>query len=121
MLEGISQTAVNTLKDAGYTNIKHFKTALDSEQLKEELKGVRMLGIRSRTKLTEDVLKHGDRLIAVGCFSVGTNQVELDAATKLGVPVFNAPFSNTRSVAELTICRDCDAVQTYFPKIVWCA
>ena len=116
LLEGISQTAVNTLKDAGYTNIKHFKTALDSEQLKEELKGVRMLGIRSRTKLTEDVLKHGDRLIAVGCFSVGTNQVELDAATKLGVPVFNAPFSNTRSVAELTIAEIVMLFRRIFPR-----
>ena len=70
---------------------------------KEAIKGVHLLGIRSRTQLTPDVLAAADRLIAVGCFCVGTNQVDLDAARRSGVPVFNAPFSNTRSVAELVI------------------
>ena len=116
LLEGISQTAIDTLKNAGYTNVKHFKTALDGEQLKQELKGVRMLGIRSRTKLTQDILQHADRLIAVGCFSVGTNQVQLDAATTIGVPVFNAPFSNTRSVAELTIAEIVMLFRRIFPR-----
>ena len=62
-----------------------------------------LLGIRSRTQITADVLEAADRLIAIGCFSVGTNQVDIDAARRSGIPVFNAPFSNTRSVAELVI------------------
>ncbi len=116
LLEGISQTAINTLKNAGYTNIIHHKTALSPEQLKEELKGVRMLGIRSRTKITPDILENADRLVAIGCFSVGTNQVNLNAATTYGIPVFNAPFSNTRSVAELTIAEIVMLFRRIFPK-----
>ncbi len=77
--------------------------ALGGNELKEALKGVHILGIRSRTQITQDVLDAADRLIAIGCFSVGTNQVDIDAARRSGIPVFNAPFSNTRSVAELVI------------------
>ncbi len=116
LLEGISQTAVDTLKGAGYSNITHLKTALDADELKDALKGIRMVGIRSRTKLTAEVLKAADRLIAVGCFSVGTNQVDLQAAQTLGVPVFNAPFSNTRSVAELTIAEIVMLFRRIFPR-----
>ena len=103
LLEGISQTAVDLLKRAGYTNVTHLKTALEGQALKDAVQGVHMIGIRSRTRLTEEVFAAADKLIAVGCFSVGTNQVDLPAARNRGVPVFNAPFSNTRSVAELTI------------------
>ena len=103
LLEGISQTAVQLLKNAGYTNVTHLKTALEGEALKEALKGVHMVGIRSRTHLTDEMFEAADKLIAVGCFSVGTNQVDLPAARVRGIPVFNAPFSNTRSVAELVI------------------
>lgn len=103
LLEGISQTAVDLLKAAGYTNVTHLKTALEGDALKEAVKGVHMIGIRSRTKLTEEVFEAADKLMAVGCFSVGTNQVDLQAAARRGIPVFNAPFSNTRSVAELVI------------------
>ncbi|MGH1349965.1 MAG: phosphoglycerate dehydrogenase [Methyloligellaceae bacterium] len=116
LLEGISQTAVDTLKGAGYSNITHLKTALDADELKDALKGIRMVGIRSRTKLTAEVLQSADRLIAVGCFSVGTNQVDLQAAQTLGVPVFNAPFSNTRSVAELTIAEIVMLFRRIFPR-----
>lgn len=116
LLEGISQTAVDALKNAGYTNITHMKTALDSAELKEALKGIRMVGIRSRTKMTKEVLESADRLIAVGCFSVGTNQVDLQAAQTLGIPVFNAPFSNTRSVAELTIAEIVMLFRRVFPR-----
>src|SRR6476620_111313 len=77
--------------------------ALEGDALKEAIKGVHLLGIRSRTQITADILEAADRLIAIGCFSVGTNQVDVDAARRSGIPVFNAPFSNTRSVAELVI------------------
>lgn len=103
LLEGISQTAVELLKKAGYTNVTHLKTALEGKALEEAVQGVHMIGIRSRTQLTEAVFEAADKLIAVGCFSVGTNQVDLAAARHRGIPVFNAPFSNTRSVAELVI------------------
>ncbi|TJX01143.1 phosphoglycerate dehydrogenase, partial [Neisseria gonorrhoeae] len=76
------------------------------------------LGIRSRTHLTEDVLQAADRLMVVGCFSDGTNQVDLDAAKRLGIPVFNAPYSNTRSVAELTIAEVVMLMRRIFPRSV---
>jgi len=103
LLEGISDAALQMITQAGYTNVERISKALDPEALKEAVKGVHLLGIRSRTQITPDVLEAADRLIAIGCFSVGTNQVNLDAAREAGVPVFNAPFSNTRSVAELVI------------------
>ena len=105
LLENVNDSAVALLEAAGYVSITRLKTALDGEALKEAVKGVHILGIRSRTRLTQEVFEAADRLIAVGCFSVGTNQVDLDAARLRGVPVFNAPFSNTRSVAELTLAE----------------
>ncbi len=103
LLEGINDSAVALMRAAGYTNLIRLPKALDREALHEALQGVHMLGIRSRTQLDAAAFEAADRLLAVGCFSVGTNQVDLDAARHRGVPVFNAPFSNTRSVAELTI------------------
>lgn len=103
LLENINQSAVELFRAAGYSNLTHLTKALDGDELKEALQGVHMLGIRSRTQLTRDVLAAADRLIAVGCFSVGINQVDVDSARVAGIPVFNAPFSNTRSVAELVI------------------
>jgi D-3-phosphoglycerate dehydrogenase len=103
LLEGVSDSAVDLLHGAGYTNLTYFKGALDEDGLREALQGVHLLGIRSRTQLTAKAISAADRLIAIGCFSVGTNQVDLDAARSAGIPVFNAPFSNTRSVAELTL------------------
>ncbi|MDR3375523.1 MAG: phosphoglycerate dehydrogenase [Ancalomicrobiaceae bacterium] len=103
LLEGISDTAVSLVIGAGYTNVERLKTALSGDALKEALKGVHILGIRSRTQVTPEIVSAADRLIAIGCFSVGTNQVDLDATGHAGIPVFNAPFSNTRSVAELVI------------------
>jgi D-3-phosphoglycerate dehydrogenase len=105
LLEGISDSAVKSLADAGYENIERLTGALDGTALTEKLEDVRILGIRSRTQVTADILNATTRLIAVGCFSVGTNQIDLKAAQRRGVPVFNAPFSNTRSVAELTIAE----------------
>ena len=103
LLEGISDSAVATLEGAGYTNIRREKKALDEAALKEAIKGVHLLGIRSRTRVTDAVMEAADRLIAIGCFCIGTDQVDLAAARHRGIPVFNAPFSNTRSVAELVM------------------
>ena len=116
LLEGISETAVATLRDAGYENVERLTTALDEDALIGKMQDVRMLGIRSRTHVTEKVLKASPRLVAVGCFSVGTNQIDLMAAQKRGVPVFNAPFSNTRSVAELTIAEIVMLFRRTFPR-----
>lgn len=103
LLEGIHESAVDLFRAAGYTNVTRLTKALDGAELTEALQGVHIVGIRSRTKLKEEVFEAADRLIAVGCFSVGTNQVSLPSARVRGIPVFNAPFSNTRSVAELVI------------------
>lgn len=103
LLEGVNDSAVATLQQAGYTNLTRLPKALDEGQLLEAVEKTHVLGIRSRTQLTEKVFAHAKRLFAVGCFSVGTNQVDLSAARMRGIPVFNAPFSNTRSVAELVI------------------
>ncbi len=102
-LEGVNDSAVEMTKAAGYSNVARLPKALDGAALREAIKGVHLLGIRSRTQVTAEILEVADRLIAIGCFNVGVNQVDLDAARRMGVPVFNAPFSNTRSVAELVI------------------
>lgn len=103
LLEGVHQSAVETFKSQGYTNIEYLKTSLAGDELKAKLAEAHFLGIRSRTQLTEEVLAHAPKLVAIGCFCIGTNQVELPAAQVRGIPVFNAPFSNTRSVAELVL------------------
>ncbi|MFC1520759.1 phosphoglycerate dehydrogenase, partial [Pseudomonadota bacterium] len=103
LLEGVHQTAVDVLKRAGYTNIEYHKASLPEDQLLRSIKDAHFVGLRSRTQLTAEVLNHAEKLVAIGCFCIGTNQVDIAAAEKLGVPVFNAPFSNTRSVAELVL------------------
>jgi D-3-phosphoglycerate dehydrogenase len=103
LLEGVHQTALDELKANGYTNIDYRKTALDEDALIEAIKDVHFLGIRSRTNVTEKVLAAANKLSSIGCFCIGTNQVDLDAALLRGIPVFNAPYSNTRSVAELVL------------------
>ena len=105
LLEGVHQNALDVLHDAGYTNIEYHKKALDPEELKEAIKDAHFVGLRSRTNLTADILEHANKLIAVGCFCIGTNQVDLVAAKEKGIPVFNAPYSNTRSVAELVLAE----------------
>ena len=105
LLEGVHQNAVDTLKAAGYSNIEYLKTALTESELKEKIADVHFIGIRSRTQLTEDVFEAAKKLIAVGCFCIGTNQVDLNAARERGIAVFNAPYSNTRSVAELVLAE----------------
>jgi len=105
LLEGIHQSAVKYFTESGYTNIEYFKTALDEKELEEKIKNVHIIGIRSRTQLTKEVLSKAKKLFGIGCYSIGTNQVDLRSAKKHGIPVFNAPFSNTRSVAELVIAE----------------
>ncbi len=101
LLEGVAPSAVEEFNKAGYSNVEYVKGALDREELLEKIKDVHFLGIRSRTFLTPEVFDAAKKLVAVGCFCIGTNQVNLPEATKHGIPVFNAPYSNTRSVAEL--------------------
>lgn len=103
LLEGVHQSAVDVFERAGYTNIEYHKASLSDEALLESIKDAHFVGLRSRTQLTAEVLKRAEKLIAIGCFCIGTNQVDLATAESLGIPVFNAPFSNTRSVAELVI------------------
>ncbi len=103
LLEGVHESAVEELKFKGYSNIEYLKTSLAQHELIEKIADVHFIGIRSRTQLTDEVLRHAKKLVAIGCFCIGTNQVDINAAQKLGIPVFNAPFSNTRSVAELVI------------------
>jgi D-3-phosphoglycerate dehydrogenase len=105
LLEGLHQSAVDALHAAGYTNIDYYQKALPDEELKQKIADAHFVGIRSRTQLTAEVLDEAKKLIAVGCFCIGTNQVDLQAATERGIAVFNAPFSNTRSVAELVIAE----------------
>jgi D-3-phosphoglycerate dehydrogenase len=105
LLEGISQNAVETFRAAGYSRIELLPQALPEDALKRAIADAHIVGIRSRTQLSAEVLAQGKRLLAVGCFCIGTNQVDLEAAEQLGVPVFNAPYSNTRSVAELVLAE----------------
>jgi D-3-phosphoglycerate dehydrogenase len=102
-LENISDVAVKYFNDKGYANVRKLNGALSEEQLIKEIKNVHMVGIRSKTKLTAKVIAAAEKLQAIGCFCIGVNQVDLKAATLRGVAVFNAPYSNTRSVAELVI------------------
>ena len=103
LLESISQSAVESLKKSGYTQIEQYSGALSGKELDDVLKDAKVVGIRSKTQLTAEVIQKAKKLVAIGCFCIGTNQVDLDAANKAGICVFNAPFSNTRSVAELVI------------------
>lgn len=102
-LENISDKAVQLFKQNGYTNIKKMAGAINEEDLIKEIKDVHLLGIRSKTQITSKVLDAATKLQGIGCFCIGVNQVNLKAATKKGVVVFNAPYSNTRSVAELVL------------------
>src|SRR5690606_10466402 len=105
LLEGVHQSALNTLNAAGYTNIEYLTGALSEDELVEKIAEVHFVGIRSRTQLTERVFEAAKKLVAVGCFCIGTNQVNLQSALIRGIPVFNAPYSNTRSVAELVLAE----------------
>src|SRR5215203_2280419 len=103
LLENISDAAVRELEAGGYSEIRRLNGALSETQLTQAVKGVHLLGIRSKTKITKNVIDAAGKLLAIGAFCIGVNQVDLKAATEKGVAVFNAPYSNTRSVAELII------------------
>lgn len=105
LLEGIHPSATAAFKAAGYRNIEAISSALPESELKAKIADAHFVGIRSRTQLTESVLDAAHKLVAVGCFCIGTNQVDLDAARRRGIVVFNAPYSNTRSVAELVLAE----------------
>lgn len=105
LLEGIHPSAVDVLRTAGYTQIDSVQGALPDDELKRRIADAHFVGIRSRTQLTADVFAQASKLAAVGCFCIGTNQVDLQAARERGIAVFNAPFSNTRSVAELVLAE----------------
>lgn len=102
-LENISDSAVKNFRQHGYVKVEKISKALTEEELIEEIRDVHILGIRSKTQITKKVLDAAVKLQAIGCFCIGVNQVDLKSATKNGVVVFNAPYSNTRSVAELVI------------------
>ena len=105
LLESIHKSAVDAFNAAGYNNVDYQEKALPERELIDHLRGVHLVGVRSRSDLTKDVLGRADKLIAIGCFGIGTDQVDLAAAETRGVPVFNAPFANTRSVAELVLAE----------------
>ncbi|KAF2205820.1 D-3-phosphoglycerate dehydrogenase [Delitschia confertaspora ATCC 74209] len=104
LLENVNQTGVDILKKQGY-QVEFQKSSLPEDQLIEKIKDVHVIGIRSKTRLTERVLSHAKNLIVIGCFCIGTNQVDLQYAASQGIAVFNSPFSNSRSVAEQTIAE----------------
>ncbi|MCP1195528.1 phosphoglycerate dehydrogenase [Acetobacter senegalensis] len=120
LLEGIHDSAVALLKASGYENVTRHKGALEGDALKKALEGVHIVGIRSRTQLTKEVIEGADRLVAIGCFCIGTNQVDLDTARMNGIPVFNAPYSNTRSVAELVMGEIVMLMRRIFPRSTEC-
>lgn len=103
LLENIHPKAVDSFKNAGFKSVTTYTGALEGDSLKEALAQAHIVGLRSKTQITEDIFNHAPNLIAVGCFCIGTNQVDLEAAVYNGIPVFNAPYGNTRSVAELVI------------------
>lgn len=103
LLENISDVSVEEFREAGYTNIEKLSAALDEKELAQKVKDVHLLGIRSKTLITPKVLARANKLLAIGCYCIGVNQVNMKAAVEQGVAVFNAPHANTRSVAELVI------------------
>lgn len=105
LLEGIHPAAGELLAESGYTNVKSYPKALPVDELRDAIVNAHFVGIRSRTNISADLLAEAKKLVAIGCFCIGTNQVDLESAERAGVPVFNAPFSNTRSVAELVLAQ----------------
>lgn len=105
LFENIHPSAVETLNRHGYSNVERFDKAFDVEAMKDKIRDAHMVGVRSRSPMSAEVIESAEKLMAIGCFSIGTDQVALDAAMARGIPVFNAPYSNTRSVAELVIAE----------------
>lgn len=118
LLEGVHPYAVEIFKEYGYNNIENIPTTLDPDTLREKIKDIFILGVRSRSRITADIIQQAPKLITIGCFCIGTDQISLDAAARKGIPVFNAPHSNTRSVAELVIGLLVMLLRDIFPKSI---
>jgi D-3-phosphoglycerate dehydrogenase len=118
LLENISERAVKQFINNGYTNVERLAKAIPEQELIKKMKDVHLVGIRSKTQVTSAVLNAAEKLQAIGCFCIGTNQVNLNAATEKGVAVFNAPYSNTRSVAELVIAASILLIRKILDKTV---
>lgn len=116
LLEGIDPSSVDIFNQNGYHNVELLKTALEGNQLAEKLQDAFILGVRSRTQVTKEVMSQAKKLFAIGCFCIGTNQVALKDAAFHGIPVFNAPHANTRSVAELVLGLTVMLMRNIFPK-----
>lgn len=116
MLEGVHPTALKMFEEAGYAEVELIKGAMSEEELVAKISDVHLLGIRSKTQLTKKILDAADRLLAVGAFCIGTNQIEMNTATENGIAVFNSPFSNTRSVAELVIAHCINLMRRVYEK-----
>jgi len=116
MLENIHQSAMNVFQQNAYTNVEIRTVAPGDSDLAEAIQSVHLLGIRSRTKISRNILNRAEKLIAVGCFCIGTDQVDLETAARMGIPVFNAPHSNTRSVAEMVIGLSIMLMRSIFPR-----
>ncbi|TBU63852.1 hypothetical protein BD310DRAFT_955416 [Dichomitus squalens] len=117
LLENISQEAVRTFRAQGF-HVDHSTKAMSENELVEKIGSYHAIGIRSKTKITERVLQAASKLLVIGCFCIGTNQVDLPAAAKAGIPVFNSPFSNSRSVAELVISEIIALARQYFQRAI---
>ncbi|TFY81548.1 hypothetical protein EWM64_g2474 [Hericium alpestre] len=115
LLENISQDAVKAFREQGFL-VDHFTKAWSEGELVEKIGQYHAIGIRSKTKITERVIKAASKLLVIGCFCIGTNQVDLETAAKAGIPVFNSPFSNSRSVAELVISEVIALSRQYFER-----
>src|SRR5919107_2789758 len=116
LLENVSQSAADEFRGRGYASVERLTRALGEDELAEAVRGVHILGVRSKTRVSERVLSAADKLLAVGCFCIGVNQVDLRAASGAGVAVFNAPYSNTRSVAEMVIGLSVMLIRKVFDK-----
>ncbi len=116
LLENIHPSAIKLLSDSGYSDIESVSSSLSEKELLEKIPKVHVLGIRSKTQLTESLLKNAEKLIAIGAFCIGTNQIKMEEARRQGIAVFNSPFSNTRSVAELVIGLSIMLMRRVFEK-----
>src|SRR5690606_35492293 len=117
LLENVNPSAVKAFEEDGF-QVEFLKGALDEDELGEKIKDVAIIGIRSKTQITRRVLENANRLMAIGAFCIGTNQIDLEVATEKGIPVFNAPYSNTRSVVELAIGQIIMLARNIFPKSI---
>lgn len=116
MLEGVHPSALKLFKDLGYTDIEVSKASLTEAELLDKISDIHLLGIRSKTQLSAKVIKSANRLLGIGAFCIGTNQIDMNAAVDNGIAVFNSPFSNTRSVAELVIAHCINLMRRVFEK-----